>query len=252
MTRPPYVINLADLPGEKRPRFTSAPGIAAVVRSVGDATGLTHMGVHVRSVEPGFAGTHRHFHTVEEEWSFVLSGRGMLRIGPLRLAVRAGHFAAFPPGPRPHHFLAEGDEPLVFLEGGERRPSLDACWYPDARMLSRGRARVEPYEEPPPEEGDAWQLVHIDDLPIGQLRALHQPTGLERQAVYWASIPRGARSIESTDAWTFILSGRGIAHVGIDRFEIGPNDFVGHPAGSPVHLEALEDLTYLTGGTASA
>jgi uncharacterized cupin superfamily protein len=143
VSRPTCVVNIAELPGEKRPRHTSTPGVAALVRSVGDATGLTQMGVHVRSVEPGFAGTNRHFHSVEEEWSYVLGGQGTLRIGPLRLAVRRGHFAAFPPGPRPHHFIAEGNEPLVFLEGGERRPSEGACWYPDARLLSRGRQRVD-------------------------------------------------------------------------------------------------------------
>jgi uncharacterized cupin superfamily protein len=217
------------------------------------------MGVHVRTVERGFAGTNRHFHTVEEEWSYVLAGRGTLRIGPLRLAVRAGHFAAFPPGPRPHHFIAESDEPLVFLEGGERRPSEDACWYPDARMFSRGRVPVEPYEEPPPEEADEHQLVHVEALPIEtvqhvRMRALHRPSGLERQAVYWMNIAAGGRSTvfqshERTDGWVYILSGRGIARVGDDRFEIGPDDFIGHPARSAPHMmEAVEALTYLTGG----
>jgi quercetin 2,3-dioxygenase len=224
------------------------------------------MGVHVRAVERGFAGTNRHFHTVEEEWSYVLAGRGTLRIGPLRLAVGAGDFAAFPPGPRPHHFIAESDEPLVFLEGGERRPSEDACWYPDVRMFSRGRARVEPYEEPPPEEADERQLVHVEELPIVTVqheidpavrvrtRALHRPSGLERQAVNWANVAAGGRSTvfhshDRTDEWVYILSGRGIARVGDDRFEIGPDDFIGHPARSAPHMmEAVEDLTYLVGG----
>lgn len=212
------------------------------------------MGVHLRTVERGFAGTHRHFHTVEEEWSYVLSGRGTLRIGPLRFAVAAGHFAAFPPGPRPHHFIAESDEPLVILEGGERRPSADACWYPDARMFSRGRTRVEPYEEPPPEEGDERQLVHVEELPLETVRALHRPSGLTRQAVYWANIPAGERSIvvhtpDGADQWVYILSGHGIARIGDDRFEIGPDDFIGDPARSaPLMLEAAGDLTYLAGG----
>jgi uncharacterized cupin superfamily protein len=116
-----------------RPRHVAARGIAAHVRMPSAATGLTQMGVNLRVIEPGFAGTHRHFHTAEEEWSYVLAGRGMVRIGPLRLPVRPGHFVGFPPGPRPHHFIAEGDAPLVLLEGGERRPSEDSGWYPDAR-----------------------------------------------------------------------------------------------------------------------
>jgi uncharacterized cupin superfamily protein len=86
------------------------------------------------------------------------------------------------------------------------------------------------------------------------MRALHAPTGLERQAVYWAQVSRGDRSTafhthERTDEWVFILSGRAIVDVGDDRFEVGPNDFIGHPAGSAPHvMAAVTDLTYLMGG----
>lgn len=266
MTRPPCVVNTRDLPAEKRPRFTPTPGVAALVRQPGNATGLTRMGVNIRAVEPGFAGTNRHLHTVEEEWVYILAGRGTVRIGPLRIPVRAGHFVGFPPGPRPHHFLADCGETLLFIEGGERRPDEDGCWYPDVRMMSRGRIVVEPYEEPPPEEGDRWQVVHVDDVVITdfyhdvdpavhrRMRALHRPTGLKRQAVYWARVAAGGRTTvfhahEHTDEWVFILSGRGVARAGDEHFAIGPEDFLGHPAGGAPHLmESSEELTYLMGG----
>jgi uncharacterized cupin superfamily protein len=270
MSRPSCVVDVAAMPGEKRPRYTEAVGVAAVVRSPGAAAGLTRMGVHVRSIEPGFAGTHRHFHTVEEEWSYVLSGTGTVRIGPLRIPVRAGHFVGFPTGPRPHHFLAEGSEPLVLLEGGESRRAEDAGWYPDARKRWRNGAPFEPYEAPPPEQGDERQAVHIDAVtPIEfqhdveprarrRMRALHRGTGLTRQAVYWSRVARGDLSTalhthERTDEWIFVLSGRGLARVGDARFEVGPHDFVGHPAGSAPHvMEAAEDLVYLMGGQIDA
>ena len=70
--RPPYVVNIDSLPGEPRPRYTSTPGVAAIVRLPSAVTGLTRMGVHVRRIEPGFAGTNRHFHTAEEEWVYKL------------------------------------------------------------------------------------------------------------------------------------------------------------------------------------
>jgi uncharacterized cupin superfamily protein len=224
------------------------------------------MGVHVRSIEPGFAGTHRHCHTVEEEWSYVLSGRGSVRIGPLRISVKPGHFVGFPPGPRPHHFVAGGDEPLILLEGGERRPKEDGGWYVDSRKLWRNGAFVDPYEPPPVEEGDERQVVHVDDIEVTlfqhdvdpkarrRMRTLHAPTGLERQAVRWASVAAGDRSTalhthDSTDEWVFILSGRALARVGADDIEIGPEDFLGHPAGGPPHvMTAIDDLTYLMGG----
>jgi len=270
VTRPACVVDIGELPGEKRPRYTSTPGVAAVVRSPGLATGLTRMGVHVRTVAPGYAGTNRHFHTVEEEWAYVLAGRAKLRIGPLELEVGPGHFAGFPPGPRPHHFVNDGEADLVFLEGGESRPDEDGCWYPDARQMSEGRKRVEPYREPPPETGDPAQLLHIDEVAIREfrhdvdagarrrMRVLHAPTGLVRQAVYFAEVARGDRSTafhthERTDEWVFILSGTALVDVGEDRFEVGPNDFMGHPAGGAPHvMEALTDLTYLMGGMIDA
>lgn len=266
MNRPPCVVNIWDLPGEKRPRFVAAEGIGAIVRSPGDAAGLTHMGVHVRSIEPGFAGTHRHCHTVEEEWSYVLSGSGSVRIGPLRIAVKPGHFVGFPPGPRPHHFIAGGDEPLILLEGGERRPKEDGGWYVDAHRLWRNGGFVEPYEPPPVEQGDERQVVHVDDVEITsfqhdvdpnarrRMRTLHRHTGLERQAVRWARVAAGDRSTalhthDRTDEWVFILAGRARLRVGDDETEIGPDDFVGHPAGAPAHvMTAHDELTYLMGG----
>ena len=270
MTRPASVVQVTDLPGERRPRYTSTPGVAASVRSPGQEAGLTKMGVNLRTVEPGFAGTNRHFHTVEEEWVFVLSGRGRLRLGPLSVPVGPGHFAGFPPGPSPHHLLNDGPEDLVFLEGGESRAAEDGCWYPDARLMSQGRKLVEPYQEPPPEQGKEEQVLDIDSLALTdfrhdveprarrQMRMLYRPTGLVRQAVCWCRVAEGDYSTarhthDRTDEWVFILSGRGIAHIGTSRCEVGPNDFVAHPAGSDAHfMEAATDLTYLMGGMIDA
>jgi uncharacterized cupin superfamily protein len=266
MSRPACVINIRDIPGEKRPRITSTPGVGATVRSPGLLTGLTRMGVHVRAVAPGFAGTNRHFHTAEEEWTYVLTGRGRLRIGPLEFSVGPGHFAGYPTGPRPHHLVNDGEGDLVFLEGGESRPIEDAFWYPDIRKMGKARAFVEPYTEPPPEHGDEAQLVHFDAVAIEnfqhdvepkarrRMRALHRGTELERQAVYRAEVRAGDLSTafhrhEKTDEWVFILSGTGIARVGQDSFDVGPDDFIGYPAGGPPHvIEATTDLIYLMGG----
>jgi uncharacterized cupin superfamily protein len=264
--RPACVVNLKDVPLEKRPRFTATPGVAAMVQLLGDATGLKQMGVSARIVQPGFSGTNRHFHTVEEEWTYILSGRGTLRLGPLSLPVRAGHFAGYPPGPSGHHLQAEGDEPLVFLEGGERRPTEDDAWYPDTRQFFRRRQAVENAGDPPPEHGDARQLIHEDDVPVKlfqhdldpnvrrRMRVFHKSTGLQRQAVKLGQVDAGVRTTvlhthDRTDEWVFILRGRASVQLADQRFEVGPNDFVAHPAGSAPHaMEAIEELTYLMGG----
>ena len=267
--RPRCVVAVGSLVAEKRPRWTHGPGVGAMVRDLRTPTGLTQMGVNLREIQPGFFGTNRHWHTVEEEWVYVLSGCGEVRIGPLRLPVRAGSFVGFPPGPRPHHFLAQGDAPLLLLEGGERRPE-DQGYYPDARRRFGGGQIVDTDEVLPAEQGDAKQCRHIDDVeshafqhevdPRARrtMRRLETETGLERQVVVWSRVLAGDHSTarhshDRTDEWIFILEGRAIARVGDASFEVGPGDFIAHPAGSPAHrMEVSEPLVYLMGGQRDA
>ena len=152
MSELPGVVVVADVPAEERPRYAKGPSVASRVRPISDVGGLTQMGVGLRIVESGFLSSNRHFHTVEEEWVYVLSGTGLARVGPHRVKVRAGHFVGYPPGPIPHDFRAEGDEPLVLLEGGERRKDEEHGWYVDLDLCFRGRELVKAEAPPPPEE----------------------------------------------------------------------------------------------------
>lgn len=265
MSRPACVVRVLDLPAEQRPRFLPGNGVSARVRAVSDAVGLTRMGVGLREIEPGLAGTHRHFHEAEEEWVYVLEGDGHVRLGPLSLPVRAGSFVGFPPGPSPHHFIADGSAPLVLLEGGERRRAQEVVHYPDLGLVARARKR-EPAAGFPPEEGEPSRCLHIDDVALRDyqhdvdsrakrvMRGLHNATGLQRQAVRWSRVARGSHSTayhshEHTDEWIYVLSGHAAVRVGDDRFEVGPGDFVGHPAGGPPHvMEPTQELVYLMGG----
>ena len=138
----------------------------------------------------------------------------------------------------------------MLLEGGERRPSEDSGWYPDARKQGFHGKTVEPYQEPPPEEGDAGQVVDSLVVPVQEVRhdldaevlrrtrTLHTPTGLTRQAVRLVELAAGGRSTvlhthDRTDEWVFIRAGRAVAQVGDATFEVGPDDFLGYPAGGP-------------------
>jgi uncharacterized cupin superfamily protein len=162
--------------------------------------------------------------------------------------------------------MASGNEPLILLEGGERRPKEDGGWYVDARKLWRAGGFIEPYEPPPAELGDERQVVHVDEIEITtfqhdvdpkarrRMRALHTPTGLDRQAVRWATVAAGDLSTalhthDRTDEWVLILSGRARARIGDSEIDVGPNEFIGHRAGSPAHvMKAVDELTYLMGG----
>jgi len=266
MNRPGCVVNVWQMPRERRPKSTPTPGVAAEVASPGDATGLTHIGVHLRVIQPGDAGTNRHFHDVEEEWAYVLSGTGHVSISQSRLPVRAGSFVGFPPGPRPHHFVCEGPDPLILLEGGERRPDEDTFWYPDLRRMARARKFLDEYSAPAEEPAGAQQCLLLADVaqqhfqhdvdPQARrtMRSLATPNGLHCQRVHHARVAAGDHTTayhthDRTDEGLLILEGAARVRVGADRFAAGPGDFLGHPAGSAAHMmQAETELVYLLGG----
>ena len=266
----PGVVRVDAVPAEERPRFLRGEGVASRVRRIGDAAGLRQMGVSIRTADPGRYASNRHFHEVEEEWAYVLSGTGTARLGPHAIAVRAGHFVGYPPGPRAHDFLATGSEPLVLLEGGERRPDEERGWYPD---LGKGWSKngiEDRAGPPPPDESRPEQCVHLDDCEVvafahpveprarRRRRDLAEPTGLVRQAVVHVVVQPGDLTTAfhthtRTDEWVYVLQGRARVRLGDGRFEVGAGDFLAHPAGSPPHaMEALEELHYLMGGQCDA
>lgn len=82
-------------------------------------TGLVRSGVNLIRVPPGKESFVHHVHLVDEEWMYVISGQGELRIGDERFAVGPGDFAGFPPRTHAHHLRNTGAEDLVYLSGGE-------------------------------------------------------------------------------------------------------------------------------------
>src|SRR5262245_48305979 len=110
--RHPNVVNRDDvkpMPMEKgKHRMT--------LRRVGAPAGSQMLGGNVTEVPPGAVSFPFHYHCATEEAIYVLSGTGTARIGDARVAVRAGDWIAFPPGPdHPHQMINDGDEPLVYL-----------------------------------------------------------------------------------------------------------------------------------------
>ncbi len=100
-----------------------------LTRTLGEPTGLERIGVHLVRLEPGRDSTQHHYHDADEEFLFVLAGRGVAHIGDDRFEVGPGDFMGFP-APSPAHSLSNPyDQDLVYLMGGERNP-VDAVHYP--------------------------------------------------------------------------------------------------------------------------
>lgn len=86
-----------------------------------DAVGMMRAGVHLVRVPPGKESAVFHTHTSEEEWIYILSGRGIAEIDEAEHEVGPGDFMGFATPSVGHHLRNEFEEDLVYLVGGERR-----------------------------------------------------------------------------------------------------------------------------------
>ncbi len=105
------------------------PNAVRHTKSISDAVGMENIGVHLVRVEPGKETTAFHFHHVEEEFIYILEGRGLLELGEDEIEVGPGSFIGFTAPSLPHAMRNASDTDLVYLMGGERCES-DVCDYP--------------------------------------------------------------------------------------------------------------------------
>jgi uncharacterized cupin superfamily protein len=106
-------------------------------RALGDALGLTKIGVNLTTLPPGKESSMRHFHTREDEVVFVLEGELVLRTDEGDQVLTAGACAAFPAGVRNGHQLVNrSDRPARYLEISNRDLE-DIPEYPDVDLAYR-------------------------------------------------------------------------------------------------------------------
>lgn len=107
--------------------------------------GLTRVGVSFAKIPPGKESFVYHAHHREEEWLYIISGRGIAEIDGEEFEVGAGDFMGFPTPSVAHHLRNPYDEELVYLMGGENL-DVEIADFPrlGKRMLRRG-ADVEIY-----------------------------------------------------------------------------------------------------------
>jgi uncharacterized cupin superfamily protein len=110
---------IAAMEAVKRVHFLNE-GAIRDSKSIGDATGLKNLGVHLITVQPGHGSTEYHFHHYEEECVYVLSGRGTAVIGEQSHKIGPGDFMGHPIDKIAHEMINDGSEPLVCLVIGQR------------------------------------------------------------------------------------------------------------------------------------
>ncbi|MFY3745452.1 cupin domain-containing protein [Anaeromyxobacter sp. Red801] len=80
---------------------------------------LKRISAGIAAVPAGRDSFVRHVHRHDEEWMYVLSGRGVALLGDREEPIGPGDFLGFPPGGEPHNVRAAADAELVYLQGGD-------------------------------------------------------------------------------------------------------------------------------------
>ncbi len=104
-------------------------------RRLGEACGLTKLGVNLVTLGPGGQSALRHWHTLDDEFVYVLEGELVLVTNAGEQVLRAGMCAGYPSGSRDaHHFVNRSAAPARYLEMGGRTDG-DNAFYPDDDLM---------------------------------------------------------------------------------------------------------------------
>jgi uncharacterized cupin superfamily protein len=134
------------------------------------AGGLTQFGAYLDTLDPGAWSIHRHWHSAEDEFLYLLSGTATLRDDHGMTDLFPGDAVAWRHGdPNAHHLTNRGDVPARWLMVDSRAKG-DICTYPDD-----GRRQIN--------EDTSWRIETADgtilkhgDLPE-ELLNLRAPWG---------------------------------------------------------------------------
>lgn len=123
-------------------------------RALGDAFGLVNFGVNLTRLAPGAQSALRHAHTKQDEFIYVLSGQATLITEAGETFLSAGMCAGFRAGTGDaHHLINRSQEPVVYLEIGDRTPGEQAT-YPDDDLQAVHDASAQ-----------RWFFTHKDGRP---------------------------------------------------------------------------------------
>jgi uncharacterized cupin superfamily protein len=106
---------------------------------LGEVFGLSTFGVNLTHLAPQAVSSLRHSHSRQDEFVYILSGQPTLRTDAGDTLLAPGMCAGFPAGSgNGHQLINLTDEPVVFLEVGDRTPD-DAVSYSEDDLLASFR-----------------------------------------------------------------------------------------------------------------
>jgi uncharacterized cupin superfamily protein len=123
MTKKPedYLVRAAARPAAFEDSHPLNPASLIFMTPLSRIVGLQRIGISLGRVPPGKESFVYHSHRREEEFLYILSGRGIAEIDDEELEVGAGDFLGFPTPSIAHHLRNPFAEDLVYLMGGEHK-----------------------------------------------------------------------------------------------------------------------------------
>ncbi len=128
------------------------PNSEVYIRSMSEVVGMERVGVHLARVPAGKESLEYHTHHYEEEFLYILSGRGIADIDGQEIEVGPGDFLGFKVPSVGHNLRNPYDEDLIYMMGGERREFEVADFPRLKKRLIRDREK-------------AW-IVHEGDVDV--------------------------------------------------------------------------------------
>lgn len=126
--------------------FIWKDAVGLTTKELSKSVGSERIYVNLDIIPPGAYSTKYHSHSYQEEFFYILSGTGTLRLNDETYPVAPEDFLAKPAGRNiAHTFYNSGPENLCILDIGTADPE-DTCYYPDERMyLHKTNGESRPY-----------------------------------------------------------------------------------------------------------
>ncbi|MGK3968362.1 cupin domain-containing protein [Sorangium sp. So ce118] len=131
----PGPVFASDVPPRAKPAQYPEPFASGNVgrqkQALGEVFGLMNLGVNRTTLKPGGMSALRHWHSVADEFIYILSGHPTLITDAGETMLHPGMCMGFKGGyPDGHHLVNRSTDDVVYLEIGDRLPG-DSGSYPD-------------------------------------------------------------------------------------------------------------------------
>jgi uncharacterized cupin superfamily protein len=117
------------------------------IARLGDRVGMQRAHLSIARLPPGKESFLPHAHSLQEEFLFVLEGRGTAIVGDAEVEVGPGDYMGFPTDGTVHHLRNDGEGDLVYLMGGERTATEVSRFPSIGKVGVFDRGRVSFFEE---------------------------------------------------------------------------------------------------------